>query len=56
MNIIRKIVARDKNRYKDDEIELDISYITPWVLAMSFPATGIESMYRNNIKTVSIFL
>jgi hypothetical protein len=56
MNFLRNIVARDKNRYKDNEVELDISYITPRILAMSFPASGIESMYRNNIKSVSMFL
>ena len=32
--------------------ELDISYVTSRVVAMSFPAEGIESAYRNHVEDV----
>ena len=41
-----------RNRYQDDQYNLDITYITQRVLAMSFPAQGFESLYRNNIDNV----
>lgn len=56
MNFLRKLVAKGKNRYNDNEFDLDITYITPRLLAMSFPASGIESCYRNSIFHVSEFI
>ena len=56
MDFIRKIVTRDKNRFTKENFSLDITYITPRVLAMSFPASGLESMYRNPIMKVQQFL
>lgn len=53
MNWLRKIVSGKRNRYQDDQYNLDITYITQRVLAMSFPAQGFESLYRNNIDNVS---
>ena len=38
-NIIRKIVSGQRIRQTDGEFDLDLSYITPRVLAMSFPAS-----------------
>jgi phosphatidylinositol-3,4,5-trisphosphate 3-phosphatase/dual-specificity protein phosphatase PTEN len=55
MNWLRKIVSGKRNRFKDQNYNLDITYITDRVLAMSFPASGIEQMYRNNISDVSYF-
>ena len=52
MNWLRKIVSGKRNRYQDDQYNLDITYITERVLAMSFPAQGFESLYRNNIDNV----
>lgn len=56
MDFIRKIVTRDKIRFTKENYSLDISYITPRILAMSFPASGLESMYRNPISEVQDFL
>lgn len=53
MNWLRKIVSGKRNRYQDDQYNLDITYITQRVLAMSFPAQGFESLYRNDIDNVS---
>ena len=56
MNWIRNIVSGKRHRFKDEEFDLDITYITSRVLAMSFPASGMESLYRNHISNVASFL
>lgn len=56
MNWLRRVVSGKRNRYKDEEFDLDITYITERVLAMSFPASGMESLYRNHINKVATFL
>jgi hypothetical protein len=37
---------------KEDGYNLDLTYITERIIGMSFPASGFESIYRNNIKSV----
>ena len=57
MNSIRKYVARDKVRLQEGEYDLDLTYITPRILAMSFPAADfVKKIYRNNISKVSQYL
>ena len=56
MDWLRSKVSGKRNRFKDDEYNLDITYITDRVMAMSFPASGFEQWYRNNINSVSRFL
>lgn len=56
MDWIRSKVSGHRNRFKDDEYNLDITYITDRILAMSFPASGFETWYRNNISRVASFL
>ncbi|XP_053400350.1 phosphatidylinositol 3,4,5-trisphosphate 3-phosphatase TPTE2-like [Mercenaria mercenaria] len=51
----RKIVSQNKRRYVKDGFDLDLCYITERVIAMSFPSSGVQSMYRNNIREVSKF-
>ncbi len=53
---IRTLVSQDKQRYKDQEFNLDLTYITPRIVAMSFPATGLEKTYRNDINHVARFM
>ena len=55
MDWLRKIVSGNRRRFKDEDYNLDITYITSRVLAMSFPASGFEKMYRNNISDVITF-
>lgn len=56
MDFLREIVSGKKKRFKDEEFNLDLTYITRRIIAMSFPACGFESAYRNNIIDVSKFL
>ncbi len=49
MNFLRKMVSGKRRRFQDSQYDLDISYITPRVIAMSYPGTGIESTFRNPI-------
>jgi ribosomal protein L32E len=53
MDWLRKIVSGNRRRFQDTKYDLDITYITNRVLAMSFPASGFEQVYRNNINDVS---
>ena len=56
MNLIREFISGSKIRFKDDNFNLDLTYITKRIIAMAFPASGIESIYRNNIDDVSRLL
>lgn len=56
MNIFRKLVSGKRQRIKYQKYDLDITYVTSRVCGMSFPASGFEQMYRNNINDVAEFL
>lgn len=56
VDYIRTIVSGDKNRYVDRKFNLDLTYITPKIIGMALPGSGITSLYRNNITDVSSFL
>ena len=56
MDIVRTLVSGEKNRFKDRKYNLDLSYITPRILAMAYPASGFEKLYRNDIETVIILI
>ena len=56
MNYLRTIVSGEKKRYIDENFNLDLSYITPRIIAMAFPGTGITSIYRNKLNDVADFL
>ena len=57
MNAIRKIVSGSRRRFQDGQFDLDITYITSRVVAMSYPAcTLIEQTYRNPVASVVRFL
>lgn len=52
----RQFVSENKRRYQQDGFDLDLTYVTPRVIAMSFPSTGKMSIYRNDIKEVERFM
>ena len=39
-NIVRKAVSGKRNRLNENGYDLDLTYITPRIVAMSFPAAG----------------
>jgi len=53
---LRQKVSADKNRYKQGDFDLDLTYITPRIVAMAYPAEGVESTFRNNIEHVARML
>ncbi len=40
----------------NDEYNLDMTYITTNIIAMGYPAEGIEGMYRNHKDQVTSYL
>lgn len=56
MEYIRTLVSGKKKRFVDRKYNLDLSYITPRIIAMAYPGSGLETVYRNNIEEVSKFL
>lgn len=57
MDKLREMVSGPRNRYKEDGINLDLTYITDRIIAMSFPAaTFWKKMYRNKVEDVANFL
>lgn len=51
----KKAVSGRKRRYQKDGYDLDITFITPRIFAMSLPASGVDSIYRNPCDEVSHF-
>lgn len=49
-------VSQNKRRYIDSHFDLDLTYVTDRVIAMSFPSSGSEALYRNSIRDVGEFL
>lgn len=56
MEAIRRLVSGNRRRLVEGNYSLDLSYITPQLIAMSYPSHGFESIYRNNITTVSLIV
>ena len=53
---LRSLVSGKRTRFRGDGFNLDLSYITPRVIAMSLPGEGAAATYRNSLDDVSRFL
>ncbi|XP_039092047.1 phosphatidylinositol 3,4,5-trisphosphate 3-phosphatase TPTE2-like [Hyaena hyaena] len=54
--LTRRLVSENKRRYRKGGFDLDLTYVTDRIIAMSFPSSGQQSFYRNPIKEVVRFL
>uniref|UniRef100_A0A3Q0RY39 Transmembrane phosphatase with tensin homology n=1 Tax=Amphilophus citrinellus TaxID=61819 RepID=A0A3Q0RY39_AMPCI len=54
--VTRRMVSENKRRYQKDGFDLDLTYVTDRVIAMSFPSSGKQAFYRNPIREVARFL
>jgi phosphatidylinositol-3,4,5-trisphosphate 3-phosphatase and dual-specificity protein phosphatase PTEN len=52
---MRSLVSQEKVRFQYDGFDLDLTYITPHIIAMGFPSSGKEAYYRNPIEEVERF-
>jgi len=43
----RRLVSKKKKRFQKEGFDLDLSYITPRIIAMGFPSTGVEAACEN---------
>ncbi len=48
----RQLVSENKRRYQQDGFDLDLTYVTDRVIAMSYPSEGLWAIYRNPLQRV----
>ncbi|CAD8115687.1 unnamed protein product [Paramecium sonneborni] len=56
MNYIREKVSGKKKRLIQEGYNLDLTYVTSRIIAMSYPGEGFEGLYRNPIDQVAAYL
>ena len=54
--LFQAAVSKDRQRFVNDDFDLDLAYITPRIIAMSLPGEGLEAAYRNSIEDVAALL
>lgn len=56
VNFLRKTVANGRNTTVHQGQVLDVSHITPRLVAMSYPCEGVNAMWRNDVTAVRDYL
>lgn len=51
----RQLVSQNRRRFNKDGFDIDITYVTDRIIAMSVPAVAVEAMYRNPVREVARF-
>jgi len=54
-SFLRHKVSKNKRRYQEDGFDLDLTYITDRIIAMGFPSSKGEAMFRNPLTEVAKF-
>ena len=52
MNIVKVLVSKKNNLFCYDGYNLDLTYIIANILAMAYPSTSLEGLYRNPMDEV----
>lgn len=55
-NCLKRMVSLKKRRFENKLFDLDMAYISKRVIAMGFPSTGCESIFRNSLSDVREFI
>ena len=55
-NSVKSLVSGDKRRLQSADFDLDLTYITHNIIAMSMPADKVKGFYRNSFDDVMLFL
>jgi len=55
-SLIRVAVSKKKRRYQKNGFDLDLTYVTPRIIAMGFPSENMEAAFRNPMREVLRFL
>lgn len=53
---IKQLVSKKKRRFVEDGFNLDLTYISDRVIAMGFPSSHVEALYRNSMEDVKRML
>ena len=54
-SLIKSWVSQKKNRFQYEGFDLDLTYILENLIAMGFPATDYQTLYRNDARDVKQF-
>lgn len=54
--MLKKLYSKTRRRLETDGYNLDLTYITPCIIAMSYPTAGLDRIIRNDISEVEQFL
>ena len=56
VDTLRELTSGKRRRFRQSGFNLDLSFITPRLIAMGLPSDGFESLYRNSRQDVSEML